>query len=203
MLMRELARDTYDMFILDWELPDTTGIQIVRWVRTQQGLLMPILMVTQRSGEADIIEGLNAGADDYMVKPVRVPELIARIRAMVRRSAPAPVGGVETFGAYRFEAGAGMVELGGERIELKQKEFDLALYMFRKLGRLVSRQQLRDEVWRSQADTDFRTVDVHMSRLRTKLKLRSEFGFRLMSVYSQGYRLEQVLQDGKEKLEAA
>lgn len=199
-LMRALARDTFDMFILDWELPDTTGIQIVRWVRTQQGTLMPILMVTQRSGESDIIEGLNAGADDYMTKPVRVAELIARVRAMLRRGYPTPVAGVETFGDYRFDAAAGMVELGGERIELKQKEFDLALFMFRKSGRLVSRQQLRDEVWRSQVETDFRTVDVHMSRLRTKLRLRSEHGWRLLSVYSQGYRLEQVAQEKERSL---
>ena len=195
MLMRELARDTFDMFILDWELPDTTGIQIVRWVRTQQGARMPILMVTQRSGEFDIIEGLNAGADDYMIKPVRVAELIARVRAMLRRGYPTPAGGVESFGDYKFDGSGGLVELAGERIELKQREFDLALFMFRKQGRLVSRLQLRDEVWKSQAETDFRTIDVHMSRLRTKLKLRSEFGYRLLSVYSQGYRLEPVALD--------
>ncbi|MBN9409567.1 MAG: response regulator transcription factor [Burkholderiales bacterium] len=191
-LMRAIGRDTFDMFILDWELPDTTGIQILRWVRTQQGMLIPVLMITQRSSESDIIEGLNAGADDYMVKPVRVPELIARIRAMLRRGYPEPVGGNEVFGAYRFDSGAGVVELAGERIELKQREFDLALYMFRKAGRLVSRQQLRDEVWRRQDDSDSRTLDVHMSRLRTKLRLRSEHGWRLLSVYSQGYRLEQA-----------
>ncbi|MGA0571811.1 response regulator transcription factor [Variovorax sp. VNK109] len=190
-LMRALARDTFDMMVLDWELPDTTGITIVKWVRMQQGATFPILFVTQRSQESDIIEGLNAGADDYMIKPVRVAELIARLRAMLRRGYP-QTGGVETFGEYKFDAGANLAEMNGERVDLKQKEFALALFMFRKAGRLVSRQQLRDEVWRSQADTDFRTVDVHMSRLRTKLRLRGEFGYQLVSVYSQGYRLEPV-----------
>jgi DNA-binding response OmpR family regulator len=102
---------------------------------------------------------------------------------------------VETYGDYRFDAGAGLVEVKGERVELKQKEFALALFMFRKAGRLVSRLHLRDEVWHSQAETDFRTVDVHMSRLRSKLSLRGELGYRLISVYSQGYRLEPVLLD--------
>ncbi|RYY35142.1 response regulator transcription factor, partial [archaeon] len=190
-LMRALARDTFDMFILDWELPDTTGIQIVRWVRAQQGALMPILMVTQRSGELDIIEGLNAGADDYMVKPVRVAELIARIRAMVRRGYPEPVGGAETFGSYLFDAGANVAELAGERIELKQKEFELALFMFRNMGRLLSRRTLIEAVWgRGVLEVDSRSLDVHMCRIRARLQLRRKNGFQLMARYGLGYELE-------------
>jgi len=191
-LMRALSRDTFDMFILDWELPDTTGIQVVRWVRAQQGALMPILMVTQRSGESDIIEGLNAGADDYMVKPVRVAELLARITALLRRSYPQAQDGVAVFGRYTFHMVQQGVEFDGRRIELKQKEFLLAYLLFVNLGRLLSRSYLQQAVWGLDADVGSRTLDTHLSRVRSLLNLRPENGFRLVAAYSHGYRLESL-----------
>lgn len=196
-LMRALAYESYDMLILDWQLPDSTGLKVLEWVRRNVSDRIPILFVTSRDEERDIVEALSAGADDYMVKPVRVGELAARIRTLLRRGYP-DAAGVQTFGPYRFDPDKNLAELNGVPLDLKQREFDLAYFMFRNLGRLVSRGHVQEAVWRTRTETMSRTLDTHMSRLRTKLQLRQENGFRLTSVYSQGYRLEAVaaLEDG-------
>lgn len=192
-LLRALRRETFDLLVLDWEVPDVTGIEVVRWAREHLTHRVPILLLTSRATERDIIEGLTAGADDYMVKPIRVGELIARARALLRRAYPeAQKTTTLEFGNYRFDLAARQASVDGVAIELKRLEFDLAVFLFNNLGRLVSRGHLIDAVWGQGEDVGSRSLDTHMSRLRTKLELRPQRGFRLSSVYSHGYRLEAV-----------
>jgi len=188
-MLRALAYESYDMLILDWQLPDSTGIKVVEWVRRNISESIPVLFVTSRDDERDIVEALTAGADDYMVKPVRVSELTARIRALLRRGYPETVG-IQTFGIYQLNPDNKIIEMSGVPQELTMREFDLAYFMFRNLGRLVSRRHLQEAVWRTKGDIPSRSLDTYMSRLRSKLSLRPENGYRLTSVYGQGYRLE-------------
>lgn len=189
-LLRELRRENYDMLILDWNLPDMSGLDVVRWVRANLSVKVPVLFVTSHVEESDLVEALNAGADDYMSKPVRVPELLARLHALLRRSYPQKGGEVYVFGDYVFEHMAKTLTVRGVQIELKHREYELAYLLFSRMGELLSRRYLQETVWGGQADVLSRTLDTHISRLRVKLDLRPEKGYRLSSVYSLGYRLE-------------
>ena len=189
-LMKDLRRETYDLLILDWQLPDTTGPQMVRWVRENVSQELPVLFVTSRQGEADIVEGLEAGADDFMVKPLRVAELVARVRALLRRAYPAASKGALEFGRYQFRADSRTLEVDGKPVELKNREYDLALFLFQNMGRLLSRDHLREIIWGQNSDVISRSLDTHVSRLRTLLDLRPENGFVINAVYGVGYRFE-------------
>jgi DNA-binding response OmpR family regulator len=191
-LLRTLRRETFDLLILDWQLPDINGPEVARWARDNLEQRLPILFVTSRREERDIVEGLAAGADDFMVKPMRIGELVARVRALLRRAYPPQQETEYTWGPYRFDASVGALDVEGERVELKQKEFALALFLFQNLGRLLSRQHLQEAVWSTEVETASRSLDTHISRLRGKLGLRPERGYKLSAVYNLGYRLEAV-----------
>jgi DNA-binding response OmpR family regulator len=198
-LQRELRRETFDLLVLDWHLPDTTGPDIVQWVRAHLPGRIPILFVTNRRQERDIVEGLAAGADDFMMKPIRVGELAARVQALLRRAYAEPEPDEQTWDRYRFRLASRQVEMDGEHIALTHKEFDLALTLFRNMGRLLSRQYLLEAIWSNNnplgSDLMSRSLDTHISRVRTALRLRPENGFRLASVYGQGYRFEALHAD--------
>lgn len=190
--LRALRRESFDLLVLDWQLPDITGPEVVRWVRENIEQHVPILFVTNRNEERDIIEALAVGADDFMVKPMRVGELMARVRALLRR-AYQPQQTVEyVWGVYHFDTSTRVLTIEGSPIELNQKEFDLALFLFQNLGRLLSRKHLLEAVWGIDADISSRSLDTHIWRLRVKLGLKPERGYRLTAVYSLGYRLESV-----------
>lgn len=189
-LLREMRRETFDLLIVDWHLPDMTGPDVVRWVRTHVGPQLPILFVTHRQEERDIVEGLGSGADDFMVKPVRIGELSARVSALLRRAYPATAGGVLEFGRYRFLSEIRSIEIGGVPVELKNREYELALFLFQNMGRLLSRDHLKEIIWGQVADVMSRSLDTHISRLRTLLELRPANGFMLSAVYGVGYRFE-------------
>lgn len=192
-LLRLLPKETFDLFIIDWELPDIAGPDLIRTIRNMAVAPVPILMVTNRSDERDIIEGLLCGADDYMVKSSRVGELSARLMALLRRGGHLPPAQEVTWGPYRFQAQDRGVWINGEAVTtLSNKEFDLALIMFRNLGRLLSRAHLIEAVWGIGADISSRSLDVYMSHVRSKLRLRAETGYKLVSIYSHGYRLEDL-----------
>ena len=189
-----LLRGSFDLLMVDWALPDSTGPEVVQWVRQHVKEMVPILFLTSRQDEAAIIEGLSAGADDFMVKPVRVGELSARVTALLRRSYAEQVPKDLSWGPYRFLADQCAVEVEGQPVTLTKKEFELALFLFRNSGRLLSRAHLLESVW-SPEHTDAqalpsRTLDTHISKLRSLLGLQPERGFKLVSVYRQGYRLE-------------
>lgn len=191
-LLRELRRETFDLLIVDWHLPDTTGPEVVRWVRKNVGKQIPILFVTHRQEERDIVEGLGSGADDFMVKPVRIGELNARVSALLRRAYPANTGGAVEFGRYRFLPETSSIEIDGKPVELKNREYDLALFLFQNMGRLLSRDHLKEIVWGQVSDVMSRSLDTHISRLRTLLDLRPANGFIITAVYGVGYRFEAV-----------
>lgn len=195
-LLRALRQDTFDLLVLDWHLPDISGPEIVRWARSHLDDPVPILFLTNRREEADIVEGLSAGADDFMVKPLRTGELIARVQALLRRTYTEPPREAQSWGPYTFHATGRRVEHRGQPVTLTQREFDIALFMFRNLGRLLSRRYMLDNLWAnsnpSGADLMSRSLDTHISRIRTLLNLRPENGFRLSAVYGQGYRLEML-----------
>lgn len=191
-LQREMRRETFDLLIVDWHLPDTTGPEIVRWVRKNVGDRMPILFVTNRQEERDIMEGLGSGADDFMVKPVRIGELTARVTALLRRAYPSNTNAILEFGRYRFLQDTRSIEIDGKAVELKNREYDLALFLFQNMGRLLSRDHLKEIVWGQVADVMSRSLDTHISRLRTLLDLRPANGFVVSAVYGVGYRFEAV-----------
>lgn len=192
-LLKALERESFDLLILDWMLPDTTGDKILRWVRERIDWPIPVIVVTARDSEEDIVAGLNLGADDYMVKPLRQQEFLARASAVARRyQATGASPGRLKFPPFELDEGSRSVQRDGEAIELTQKEYELALFLFRNHGRLLSRGHLLQSVWGHQADISTRTVDTHVSRLRTKLGLSAENGWQLNAIYNHGYRLEHV-----------
>jgi len=191
-LLRELRLQSYDLLVLDWSLPDVPGPHVVRWIRRDLNSRIPILFATNRRDEQDMIEGLAAGADDFMVKPIRVGELQARVRALLRRSYPAQHGTDLTFGEYQFALATRTVRVKGRPVELSHREYDLAFLLFQNLGRLLSREHLREVIWGETNEQPSRTLDTHISRLRSKLELVPSHGFLLTAVYGLGYRLESL-----------
>jgi DNA-binding response OmpR family regulator len=197
-LVTALKRDTFDLLVLDWNLPDTSGIEVLSWAREHLDGAPPVLFVTSRGDEADIVRALNLGADDYVVKPIKVAELQARVGALLRRSFPTQVADVQVFGDMRFDVGRQAVIVRGQEVIVTNKEFSLALLLFQNLDRPLSRAYLLDKIWGISPDLQTRTLDAHVSRIRTKLGLRPEAGYRLAPVYSYGYRLEKFAGEPEE-----
>lgn len=188
--LQDLRRETFDMLIVDWELPDTSGPEVIRWARQHLDASLPILFITHRSEERDIVEGLQCGADDFMTKPVRVAELKARIHALLRRAYPECTDDVQTFGPYTFTRSSLSVTFGGKWVVLTYREFALALLLFQNAGRLMSRDHLREAVWGQNSEVLSRTLDTHVSRLRQVLQLRPGNRYSIAAVYGLGYRLD-------------
>jgi len=192
-LLQQVRRDAVDLLVLDWQNTDIAPDDVVSGLREKLQMAIPVLLLTGRSGEDDIVAGLAAGANDYMIKPIRKSELVARVQVLLRRTYPNQhVPENLEFGDYVFETGSAHLTKNGQPIDLTQKEFDLALLLFRNLGRPLSRAYILVAVWSREADIPSRTLDTHISRVRNKLLLKPENGFRLAPVYSYGYRLEQV-----------
>jgi DNA-binding response OmpR family regulator len=186
-------RENFDLLVVDWGLPGLSGLQLTSWVRENAGEQIPILMLTCRADASDIVEGLNAGADDYIVKPLQPGVLMARIRALLRRAwAHPPTGSVISIEGFQFDTSAETVRVDGEAVVLTSKEFGLALLMFQNLHRALSRGYVLEAVWGRNPELPTRTLDMHISRIRSKLGLRPERGYRLAPVYSYGYRLERL-----------
>jgi DNA-binding response OmpR family regulator len=193
-LKKRLQRETFDLLVLDWNVPDLSGEELLKWVRaSQEEHRLPIIFMTSRDDEAGITQILNAGADDYVVKPVSAPILRARIDALLRRAYPANADStVREFVRYKFDTNLKQAYLDDKPISLTLKEFELALLLFQHLDRPLSRAHILDLVWKQATDIPSRTMDTHVSMLRTKLGLRPENGYRLAPIYGYGYRLERV-----------
>jgi len=191
-LMKQMRRDTFDVLVLDWQLPDVSGPEIVIWVRNTIEHRVPIVFVTNRSQEQDLVEALACGADDYLVKPVRTRELTARLSALLRRSYPTQGNDIEVFGRYTFDTRQRTVLIDDRKVALKQKEYELAYLFFSNLGRLLSRKHVLERIWGVSTEIWSRSLDTHISSLRNKLNLRAAEGYRLSAVYGLGYRLEVI-----------
>jgi len=178
-----------DLMLLDWMLPKISGIEICRRVRTRQETAnLPIIMLTARTEEADRIRGLETGADDYVTKPFSTNELMARVKAVLRRIRPALMDDTITIGDIQIDRTTHRVTRGGRDIHLGPTEFRLLEYFAQHPGRVFSREQLLDGVWGSDVYVEARTVDVHIGRLRKALM--SEGGNNpIRTVRSAGYSL--------------
>lgn len=185
-------KQPFDLLLIDWELPDINGVEVLRWIRTHIGYEVPIMFVTSRTLETDLVAGLQAGADDYLTKPIRYGELMARIEALSRRNGVNAVkeSPILRVGVYSFDEAAGTARLNDEPVVLAPKEFELAVLFFRNPGRLFSRDVLSATVWNREIPATSRTLDTHLSNIRQKLQLRPEHGLKLTSSYALGYRLE-------------
>ena len=195
-LAAKLTHESFDLLILDWQVPDLSGYEVLRKVRAQFGNQTPVLFITHRDAEEDIVLALQAGADDYVVKPPRPQEIIARVAALIRRAQPALPEEPIDLPPYRIEPHTRTVAVEGKPVDLTQKEFDLALFLFRNREKLISRDHLLEVVWGKGLGITTRTVDTHVSKLRGKLDIAPRNGFRLTSVYGYGYRLESVSEGG-------
>lgn len=191
-LLKDLRIETFDLIILDWHLPDMEGPEIAQTARQIVGPQLPILFITRRNGERDVIEGLANGADDFMTKPLRMGELVARASALLRRAFPQAMGAQLAFGPYSFDPTQRTIALHGQIVELKNREYELALLMFRNTGRLLSRGHIREVVWGEVSEAPSRSLDTHVSRLRSKLILTPANGYTITSVYGVGYRLDKA-----------
>lgn len=182
---------SFDLALIDWMLPDGNGGEVLQWVRKNIGWQLPCIVITAREEEPVVVAALEAGADDYIVKPAKPLELLARITAASRRARPGTLP-VLRAGDYEIDIARQRLAMAGQPMELTQKEFDLAVCLFQNMGKLLSRDYLLDKVWGISADVDARTVDTHVSRLRRKLKLDGSHGWKMVSVYGFGYRFERL-----------
>ncbi|WP_281282904.1 phosphate regulon transcriptional regulator PhoB [Rubellimicrobium rubrum] len=168
--LNSLREDPPDVVVLDWMLPGVSGIEICRRIRLRpetRGL--PVIMLSARSEEVDRVRGLEMGADDYVIKPYAVAELLARVRAQLRRVRPSAMGQVLEFGDIALDAETHRVTRGESLVKLGPTEFRLLAVLMEKPGRVWSREQLLDRVWGRDVYVDTRTVDVHVGRLRKAL----------------------------------
>jgi two-component system, OmpR family, phosphate regulon response regulator PhoB len=170
-----IAESPPDLLVLDWMLPGLSGIELCRRLRQRPATkALPILMLTARGEEADRVRGLATGADDYVVKPFSVAELMARVKALMRRSNPALAGDAVTMGDLRLDRVARRVHRAEREVKLGPTEFRLLEQLMKSPGRVYDRIQLLDAVWGRETEIDDRTVDVHVGRLRKALPQGSE-----------------------------
>lgn len=190
--LRAMAETRFDLCMFDWMVPDMSGPEVMANLKLK-GIMPPVIFLTARDAEEDVVAIMQAGADDYVIKPPSKAVLIARLHAVARRCAakirPEPV---QDLGSILVDFGARRFIVEEAPVKLTEKETELALYLFSRIGQLLPRGHLIQVVWGSSPDIDTRTVDVHISHLRAKLSLLPEKGWRLTSVYRQGYRLERM-----------
>jgi two-component system phosphate regulon response regulator PhoB len=179
-----------DLVVLDWMLPGVSGIELCRRLRARPPTRsLPILMLTARGEESERVRGLATGADDYVVKPFSVPELLARVRALLRRASPERVADVLSFGDIELDREKKRVIRAGRPVDLGPTEYRLLEFMLERPGRVFSRAQLLDGVWGNEVYIDERTVDVHVGRLRKALN-RGETTDPIRTVRGAGYALD-------------
>ena len=185
---RELDDVLPDVILLDWMLPGESGLVLAkRWRAHPRTKAVPIIMLTARGDETDRVAGLDAGADDYIAKPFSTKELLARMRAVLRRRAPEQVASVVTVGTLSLDSATYRVSFSGQPIKLGPTEFKLLQYLMSHAERVHSRGQLLDKVWGDHVFIEERTVDVHVKRLREALGPQA--GLMVETVRGAGYRL--------------
>ncbi len=185
-----LEEQDFDLLVLDWMLPDMSGLELCARVRkSAKSPHLPVIMLTARGEEGDRIRGLTTGADDYMVKPFSVPELLARVKALLRRASPERVSDVLTAGDIVMDRAAHRVTRSAREVSLGPTEYRLLEVMMESAGRVLTRNQLIDRVWGFTAEIDERTIDVHIGRLRKAL-IRGKQDDPIRTVRGTGYILD-------------
>jgi len=193
--LHEARRHRPDLVILDLMLPELSGLEVCRVLRQETST--PILILTAKSGETDKVVGLQIGADDYLTKPFSLPELLARVGALLRRSGTiagqqqgAPE--VDDFGGMRLDRPARTVHVGDVEVRLAPREFDLLSFLLAHTGRVQSREVLIRQVWGNRFFGENKTVDVHIRWLREKFERFDRLPFRITTVFGVGYRLDRI-----------
>ena len=181
------SREALDLILLDVMMPAMSGWDVCRQLR-RQGIDVPIIMLTARGGEADRVQGLELGADDYVAKPFSLRELLARVRAVLRRPGPRQKFEEFAFDDVRVHRRARQVFKAGREIALTRKELDLLVYLVEHRGEVVTRDRLLDEVWGYEQFPTTRTVDTHVLRLRQKLERDPDRPAWILTVHRQGYK---------------
>jgi two-component system phosphate regulon response regulator PhoB len=188
----QIAERRPDAVLLDWMLPLVSGIEVCRQIRRAPATRsMPVIMLTARGEEGDRVRGLNSGADDYVVKPFSLGELVARLRAVIRRAQPNADEQILRYADVTMDLVAHRVSRGGKPVHLGPTEFRLLRHFLQHPRRVFSREQLLDQVWSQDAEIELRTVDVHIRRLRKALN-EAGTGDLLRTVRSVGYALDRV-----------
>ncbi len=186
-----LLREAFDLVILDWNIRAANEISLLEWMNKTLVTRPPVIMMANRSAKRDIAEALNAGADDYITKPESRNIIAARVNALLRGNAACGAFDTEvTYGAYKMNRLEQSVSIHGQTVILTAKEFELAEMFFKNTDRTLSRHYIMQTIWRTTATLATRTLDMHISRVRAKLALQPENGFRIFTVFGYGYRLE-------------
>src|SRR5215207_888405 len=186
-----LAEEPPDLVLLDWMLPGVSGVELCRRIRARRGTEhLPVIMLTARGEEADRVRGLATGADDYITKPFSMPERLARVRALLRRTKPGHVASLLVAGDIELDRETHRVRRGGKELHLGPTEFKLLQFLMQSPGRVFSREQLLDGVWGREVYIDERTVDVHVGRLRKAIS-RGRAVDPIRTVRGSGYSLDE------------
>jgi len=186
-----------DLLLLDWHLPGQSGLDLTRQLRQTDRNPLPIIVVTTQDDEEHMVEALDAGADDYLVKPVSRAELLARVRAVLRRFQQ-PSASAGSYPPFHLDQDQRQVLVDGRVIKATPKEFDLLAFLFLRQGQPCSRQALLAHVWKTRVAVPTRTIDTHISRLKKKFQLDGRHGWLLEGLYQQGYRLFRIDQSHPE-----
>ena len=196
-MLRELLRETYDLAILDWRVPDLSGEEVLRALRKSGREPLPVLFATAQNREEDIVHMLKAGADDYLTKPLRRMEFLARVEALLRRrpdlpgaARSAPTQGTERFGDVAIDLASRTVSRAGNDVEVAPKEYELLVALVSRRGAVVSRLELMREVWGYSDAVISRTIDTHVAELRRKLEEDPGDPRHILTVRKVGYRLK-------------
>lgn len=191
-LLYNLQQKTFDLIIIDFDLPGIFGAELVAWIRQTVFSAPPILFLASNRDEADVVGGLNAGADGFVSKPVCMKTLDAYVNALLRRAYPSKDAAKIVFGPYHFFPMAQNVEFEGRLVDLGYAEYQLSMLFFKNLGRLLSREFLHEALWGKTLTKTSRALDTQVSKLRTKLALRENNQYFLTSVYGFGYCLQTI-----------
>ncbi len=191
--LQELVHQSFALLILNWENTSSEKRAYLHGLRSQSGPTLPIMLLVEAGAEEEIVTGLAAGANDFLVKPIRKEALLTRIHVLLQHAYPTWQAADQIeFGIYKFETRKARLTINGSSITLTQKEFDLGLLLFKNMGRPLSRAYILESVWATDNEVSSRTMDTHISRVRHKLQLQPEHGFRLAPVYGYGYKLEKI-----------
>jgi DNA-binding response OmpR family regulator len=194
-LQIQLKREGFDLYVVDAALFDAGNTSGFAELQAQRGASSRVLLVLPKSQQLHLDAWVDQGADDFIFEPFSERELEGRLRALQKRLAPRLTGPSVTFGSYTFAMDNRKLLVNGNLIETTDKEFDLALLLFKNTGQLVARARIMEAVWGKMEGSQSRTIDTHICRLRRKLLLFPASGYRLVSVYSSGYRLEELARD--------
>ncbi len=190
-VIAQLKRETFDLILLDWNMPEMTGIDVIEWARQNLVDVPRIIVLTSRANDNDITFALDAGADDFISKPASGEVIRARVAAALRRvRTGAGTDRLEQRGPYAFDRLDQTVTFNNVAVRLTPKEFALALLLFDNLQRPLSRGYILQRIWNNTTDLATRTLDMHASKVRSKLGLRAANGYRLQTMSGYGYRLD-------------